>query len=70
MKAKAEWTARTEKPVASYSAIKRGNVIGIGSSAKHQMGWLPPSLDGIAMCQECGVKTTEQKGRQPWRRIR
>ena len=36
MKAKAEWTARTEEPVAPYCAIKRGNLIGIGSSAKHQ----------------------------------
>jgi amidase len=35
----------------------------------HQMGWLPPSLDGIAMCQNRGVTTTETKGRQPWRRV-
>ena len=31
----------------------------------HQMGWLPPSLDGIAMCQNGGVTATETKGRQP-----
>jgi hypothetical protein len=36
VKAHAEWTARTEEPVALYSASKRGNVIGISSSAKHQ----------------------------------
>ena len=36
MKAQAEWTARTEGPVASYSAAKRGKLIGIGLSAKHQ----------------------------------
>jgi transposase len=23
-----------------------------------EMGWLPPSPDGIAMCQECGVSVT------------
>jgi hypothetical protein len=31
----------------------------------HQMGWLLPSLDGIAMCQISGVTATETKGRQP-----
>lgn len=36
MKAQAEWTVRTEVPVASYSAAKRGKLIGIGLSAKHQ----------------------------------
>lgn len=36
MTAKAEWAARTEEPVASFSASKRGKLIGIGLSAKHQ----------------------------------
>jgi len=36
VKAQAEWTVRTEGPVASYSAAKRGKLIGIGLSAKHQ----------------------------------
>lgn len=36
MKAKAEWTARTEEPVVASSASKRDKVMGIGSSAKHQ----------------------------------
>jgi len=30
-----------------------------------EMGWLPPSPDGIAMCQVSGVEATERKGRQP-----
>jgi len=36
VKAKAEWIARTEEPLASDSAPKRGKLIGIGSRAKHQ----------------------------------
>jgi hypothetical protein len=36
VKAKAEWITRTEEPVASYSAPKRGKLIGIGSRVKHQ----------------------------------
>ena len=29
-----------------------------------KMGWLPPSPDGIAMCQDCGVTATKRRGRQ------
>ena len=29
------------------------------------MGWLPPSPDGIAMCQSVVLTATEQKGQQP-----
>jgi hypothetical protein len=29
-----------------------------------KMGWLPPSPDGIAMCQDGGVKATKRKGRR------
>ena len=25
----------------------------------YKMGWLPPSPDGIAMCQDCGVESHE-----------
>jgi len=31
---------------------------------RQKMGWLPPSPDGIAMCQNGGVKATKRRGRQ------
>ena len=29
-----------------------------------EMGWLPPSPNGIAMCQDGGLRTTKWRGRQ------
>ncbi|MCC6000820.1 MAG: hypothetical protein JJU19_08155, partial [Pararhodobacter sp.] len=29
-----------------------------------EMGWLPPSPDGIAMCQEDGLRTMKRRGRR------
>lgn len=28
------------------------------------MGWLPPSPNGIAMCQDVGLRTTKRRGRR------
>lgn len=39
------------------------------SEQSNEMGWLPPSPDGIEMCQDSGVRATERKGRQPCQRI-
>lgn len=35
----------------------------------NEMEWLPPSPDGIEICQDSGVRATERKGRQPGQRI-
>ena len=29
-----------------------------------EMAWLPPSPDGIVMCQDVGLRTTKRRGRR------
>ncbi len=34
------------------------------------MGWLPPILDGIALCEDEVLQSSRSRGQQPWTRIR
>jgi len=34
-----------------------------------QMGWMPPFLDGSAMCHGCGAWFHKRRRRHPWKRL-
>jgi hypothetical protein len=57
-------TVQTQFAVLPSSNARRGTTNTVFDTAIGQMGWLPPSPNGIVMCQDVGLRTTKRRGRR------
>ena len=58
----ARWTVKYSKATPAADGAKRVDIA--VPMFGYKMGWLPPSPDGIEMCQGRGVNTTQRRGRR------